>query len=198
MTGRAERAGVDWVALRAKVDQMRSVLESQSWLDDEAQAHLLRERARDLARPLGSETPDARRELVSFSIGDGDFALPTKSILELIRIRRIVPLPGASPSIHGLTAWRGSILLLLNLAELTGRSGASGSSQRLAVVVDGSEVPFGIPVDAVGDVLTISLEAIGELPESISVDRSLVQGVVSGTVLVIDQDALRNRVAQLK
>jgi purine-binding chemotaxis protein CheW len=198
MKNRVERADVDWVALRAKVDEMRGVLERQSEIDDDARDRLLRERALDLSRPLEVEGISARREFVSFSVGDGRYGLPTESILELMRIRRIVPLPGAPASIRGLTAWRGSILLLLNLGVLTGRTAASGAEQRLAVVVDGGEVPFGIPVDAVGDVLKPTIEDIGELPESISVDRSLVNGVVNGSVLVIDPDALRTRVAQLK
>ncbi len=107
-------------------------------------------------------------EMCSVRVGDTLFGMPITRILEILDkpATRLVPL--APAHIGGLVHYRGEILTAVSLRSLLGLPGYSQPPDML--VFEGRDGYFGLLVDAVGEVLTVSPQEF-ELSPSILDDR---------------------------
>ncbi len=188
---------IDWSGVRARLDAARRSVEQLVRPSDEQEREQLRARARELARPVATERPATERELISFRIGQEQYAIASRCVVEIFPMRELVPIPGVPAPIIGLASWRGGILVVSDLAELVGTSVESTGERRYVVVVGGAQATFGVPVDSVGDAIAADDRDVLPLPEGMAAKSELVTGVVQDTVLVLDDDALLRRHAQL-
>lgn len=104
-------------------------------LQDEQVERLLALRAIELARPL--DLARATREsadLVAFEIGGGRFAVPSATVAEVRPAGKLAALPGAPPHVRAVTAYRGRLLGVVDLARLF-RAGEGPASPPLLVIV---------------------------------------------------------------
>ena len=95
-----------------------------------------------------------------FSLGDSVYAIPARSVVEVVPHVALRPLPGAPPWVCGLLAYRGRALPVVDLARKL--FGAPCESSRLSsriVVVEAQDARrFGVLTERVSDVRRISLE----------------------------------------
>jgi chemotaxis signal transduction protein len=194
MSGATGGREFDWDAARQRVRDAMRALDVEEQPDAERIRSTLRERARELAPPVHTAHAD-ERELIAFELAGGSYAIDSHCILEISRAREIVPLPGAPAPLMGLAPWRGSILLLRDLAITLGHQ-ATYDERPLLLVLDGDDAPVGFPVNAVIQVLNIRHEDMHPVPEGMSAPDGLVVGVVQSTVMVLDSDALLRRQLQ--
>lgn len=104
---------------------------------------------------------------VCLRIGREAYAVPTESVIEVVDIAQVTPVPRAPQSLLGLTPVRARLLPLLDLACLLGvdRSNAVGR----AIVVQAAGAVVALAVDAVTDVVSLP----GGLQDS---ESDLVEG----------------------
>jgi chemotaxis-related protein WspB len=98
-----------------------------------------------------------------FSIGDALYAIPARSVVEVVPHVELRPLPGAPPWVAGLLAYRGRALPVVDLGRKL--LGVAPEESRLAsriVVVETrserGERRFGVLTERVTEVRRISLE----------------------------------------
>jgi purine-binding chemotaxis protein CheW len=109
-----------------------------------------------------SATPIVRKEkaaatlveMCSVRLGQTLFGVPITHILEIVGSARPQPVPLAPPYVGGLVHYRGDVLTTVSLRQLLGLPPKDGSQDIL--VLESSGGCFGLLVDSVGEVLTVS------------------------------------------
>lgn len=101
-----------------------------------------------------SERAAAMIEVCSVRLGQTWFGVPISHILEIVGGSRPQPVPLAPAYVGGLVHYRGDVLTTVSLRQLLGMSPIDGAQDIL--VLESASGCFGLLVDVVGEVLTVS------------------------------------------
>ncbi len=93
-------------------------------------------------------------EMCSVRLGQSLFGVPITHILEIVGSTRPQPVPLAPAFVGGLVHYRGDVLTTVSLRQLLGLPPQDGPQDIL--VLESSGGCFGLLVDSVGEVLTVS------------------------------------------
>lgn len=93
-------------------------------------------------------------EMCSVRAGQTQFGVPITHVLEILGRQTAKPVPLAPAWIGGLVHYRGEVLTTVSLRQLLGMPPRNGTEDIL--VFEGSDGYFGLVVDEVGEVLTVS------------------------------------------
>ena len=158
---------------------------------------ILETRARALARRLDDAAMRVGVEMLSFSLAREQFALPSRYVFAVFPLAELVPLPGATPPVVGLTRWRGDVLTILDLRRLIANvTGALDDLSRVIVVGD-AYPQFGILADVVRDMIMIDLAALHRVPDERRGETRMLLGITNDATHVIDAPALMARQADV-
>jgi purine-binding chemotaxis protein CheW len=130
------------------------------------------------------------RQLVVFSLGEEEYALPITEVHEIIRYTEPRSVASADPSVRGVISLRGKILPVYDLATRLGveHDGAPGDAK--IVIVETADAMAGVVVDDVEEVLTIEP---GQLDEAPIAGGPCVDGIAKiedRLVLLLDPEAI--------
>jgi purine-binding chemotaxis protein CheW len=125
-------------------------------------------------------------ELCTVRLGDAIFGVPIRHILEIVGAARPQPVPLAPVFVGGLVHYRGDVLTTVSLRQLLNLPPREGRQDLL--VLESAGGIFGLLVDAVSDVLTVS--SVDYEPNPSILDerkRSLIAGAykLKGALLVM-------------
>ena len=81
--------------------------------------------------------------LVTFRLGDREYATPLTEVREVVRLEGLADLPGMAPPLAGVLSLRGAALPVLDLR--LGARDARGD----VLVLSGDDGPYGVAVDQV-------------------------------------------------
>jgi purine-binding chemotaxis protein CheW len=158
---------------------------------------ILEARARALARRMDDLAPQIGVEMLSFSLAREQFAVPSRYVFAVFPLAELVPLPGATPPVVGLTRWRGDVLTILDLRRLIANvHGALDDLSRVIVIGD-TYPQFGILADVVRDMIMIDLAALHRVPDERRGDTRMLLGITQDAIHVIDAPALMARQADV-
>ena len=104
------------------------------------------------------------RQLVVFSLGDEEYALPITQVHEIIRFAEPRSVASADPSVRGVISLRGKILPVYDLAIRLGVTNARAAADAKIVVVEHADDLAGVVVDEVEEVLTVQAADLEEAP----------------------------------
>ena len=93
-------------------------------------------------------------EMCSVRLGKALFGVPITHILEIVGSARPQPVPLAPDFVGGLVHYRGDVLTTVSLRQLLGMPPKEGTQDIL--VLESASGCFGLLVDSVGEVLTVS------------------------------------------
>jgi len=93
-------------------------------------------------------------EMCTVRLGDTVFGVPITHILEIVGAARPRPVPLAPVFVGGLVHYRGDVLTTVSLRQLLGLPPREGRQDLLVLENPGGI--FGLLVDSVGEVLTVS------------------------------------------
>lgn len=94
------------------------------------------------------------QEVCSVRVGDTLFGVPIAHVLEILGKPATQPVPLAPHFVGGLVHYRGEVLTAVSLRLLLGMEPATAPEDVL--VFETAQGPFGLFVDSVGEVLTVS------------------------------------------
>jgi purine-binding chemotaxis protein CheW len=103
------------------------------------------------------------RQLVVFSLGDEEYALPITEVHEIIRYTEPRSVASSDPSVRGVISLRGKIIPVYDLATRLGLEHAETSEAKI-VIVETAEDMAGVVVDDVEEVITVSGDQLDEAP----------------------------------
>lgn len=187
-----KRQGIDWQLARERLAQSTEALQGAFTIAPEKARALLKERARDLARPLAQVLAAAETlEILTFSLGNERYAVESRHVQEVVRLTDYTPLPGAPDFLVGIMNLRGDILAVIDLRKFFGLA-QQGISDLFRVVVLGNErAEFGILADMAHEVTKARVDDIHEPPGSVSgVGRDYIRGVTKECLIILNGDVL--------
>lgn len=126
-------------------------------------------------------------QVLTFYLGAEEYALPLVQAREILGMVPITPLPGAPAHVEGLINLRGEILPVFDLRRLFKlQSPAKASQQDCILVAETEGEPFGLKVDGVHQVLTLTPEQVDPPSDAHRERSAAVSGLARvGTRLVI-------------
>ena len=117
-------------------------------------------------------------QLVSFVVGDEEFAVPILSVQEINRMMQITRVPQSPPFVEGVINLRGRIIPVIDLRKRFGMGKLEDTSDVRIIVVEVSNRVIGFTVDRVNEVLRVSADIVEPPPQMVTgVDSDYVQGV---------------------
>ncbi|MBF0523635.1 MAG: chemotaxis protein CheW [Deltaproteobacteria bacterium] len=133
------------------------------------------------------------RQLVSFVVGEEEYAFDIGVVKEILRLTEITAVPNAPHYVRGLFTVRNVLLPLLDLRIILGMPEMEASDQRVLVIeVEG--LTLGLMVDKVNEVLRVPMAVIDQTPRLASSGRELqaVARLDDGKrlILILDQRGL--------
>ena len=128
--------------------------------------------------PRGSGSRPKRKmaatqtEVCSVRLGDGLFGIPITHILEIVGGARPRPVPQAPGFVGGLVHHRGDVLTTVSVRRLLDMPAREGPQDML--VVESGAGCFGLLVDSVGKVLTVSSAQFEANPSTVNERRRVL------------------------
>ena len=105
------------------------------------------------------------RQLVVFTLGAEQYALPIKQVKEIIRYTQPRSVASEDYSVQGVISLRGQIVPVYDLASRLGASSEIGEHSKI-VIVETEEQTVGVIVDAVDEVLTVEDDQLEAIPRA--------------------------------
>jgi purine-binding chemotaxis protein CheW len=118
-------------------------------------------------------TEATTRQLVIFSLGREEYALPITRVQEIIRYTEPRSVASRTPWIRGVINLRGKIVPVCDLAERLGLTHERPEGAKIVIIETGAGAA-GVIVDDVDEVLTVSPEQLEDVPTA---DASYVDAV---------------------
>jgi purine-binding chemotaxis protein CheW len=104
------------------------------------------------------------RQLVVFSLGGEEYALPIESVSEIIRHAAPRTVASDAPGVKGVIGLRGKIVPIVDLAGRLGLPSTAGDAAGKVIILDAAGGQLGIVVDEVDEVLTVPTEQLEAVP----------------------------------
>jgi len=144
----------------------------------------------DDAKEIEKENQEPLIRWISFYLGEERYAIEVEGVREILRINKILPVPGTASFILGITNIRGSVVTVIdgrNRFDLPMKE--PGDLSRIIVIEYMDEV-IGVVVDSVADVVDIRMSEINANPKmNAQTSNKSVRGVVTrseGLIIILD------------
>ncbi len=124
---------------------------------------------------------DRGNELLSIRLGGQEFAISIMAIREIRGWVASTHLPHAPSYILGMINLRGTVLIVIDLAQRLGLGGQEPNPASVVVVVEANNRVVGLLVDEVCDIITITDAMRQETP---SIEHSSSQEFIEGLVMI--------------
>jgi purine-binding chemotaxis protein CheW len=182
---------IDWADLRHRLEATGRRLAGGAATSAEADAQVLEERARVLARPTASSVPSEALEVLTFDLGGETYGIESRYVVQVFRPADVAVLPEAEPPLFGVTAWRGDLLSVLDLRPTLGIPTEAADAVRPVVAVAADRAAFGLLVDGVHGLIRLrSTDVRPVSPDAARPGREYLRGITGHAVLVLDAGAL--------
>jgi purine-binding chemotaxis protein CheW len=129
------------------------------------------------------------RQLVVFSLGDEEYALPITQVHEIIRFTEPRSVASSDPSVRGVISLRGKILPVYDLATRLGVEHADVADSKIVIVETGDDMA-GVVVDDVEEVITIDASQLDEAPTAGGIAVDGIAKIGDRLVVLLDPDGI--------
>ena len=126
-------------------------------------------------------------QLVVFSLGSEEYALPIGAVHEIIRFSEPRSVASEVPWIRGVIGLRGKIIPIFDLAA---RMGLAPSEPGKIVIVSSGTGQVGVMVDEVEEVLTVSSDQLEEVPTANSESIEAIAKIDDRLVVLLNTSGL--------
>ena len=117
---------------------------------------------------------ETNRQLLVFSLGEEEYALPVTSVQEIIHYTQPRAVASECHWIRGVISLRGKIIPVADLGARLGLAADGGAGGKIVVVESGA-VTAGVVVDDVDEVLTIDDAQLDPVPAA---GTEAIEGIV--------------------
>jgi purine-binding chemotaxis protein CheW len=127
---------------------------------------------------------DSTMQLVVFSLGEEEYALPITNVQEIIRYTEPRGVASQTPWVKGVISLRGKIVPVYDLALRLGLTVTAESSK--IVMVESGELMAGVIVGDVEEVLTLTSADLDEIPAAGAACIQAIAKVGDRLVILLD------------
>jgi purine-binding chemotaxis protein CheW len=136
------------------------------------------------------------RQLVVFSLGDEEYALPISDVHEIIRYTEPRSVASSAGWIRGVISLRGKIVPVYDLSSRVGQARVEAGPHQKIVIVETDDELAGVIVDNVTEVLTVACEQIETLPSSAEASIDAIAKVDDRLIVLLSPAGLFGGPAQ--
>jgi purine-binding chemotaxis protein CheW len=129
------------------------------------------------------------QQLVVFSLGNEEYALPIGSVHEIIRFTEPRTVASDAAWIRGVIGLRGKIIPIFDLASRMGLEVADSEAGKIVIVESGTG-QVGITVDEVEEVLTVSSDQLEDVPSANSESIEAIAKIDDRLVILLNPEGL--------
>jgi purine-binding chemotaxis protein CheW len=129
------------------------------------------------------------QQLVVFSLGSEEYALPIGSVHEIIRYTEPRTVASDAAWIRGVIGLRGKIIPIFDLASRM-ELAATGTEPGKIVIVESGNGQVGVMVDEVEEVLTVSSEQLEDVPSANSESIEAIAKIEDRLVILLNPAGL--------
>jgi purine-binding chemotaxis protein CheW len=122
---------------------------------------------------MSEEAPT--RQLVVFSLGDEEYALPIADVHEIIRYTEPRSVASSLDWVRGVISLRGKIIPVYDLAARLGCAREADVAEQKIVIVESAAQLAGVVVDDVAEVITVDDSQLEGIP---SADEAAIDAIV--------------------
>ena len=115
------------------------------------------------------------RQLVVFSLGDEEYALPIADVHEIIRYTEPRSVASSVDWVRGVISLRGKIVPVYDLASRLHCVREADVAEQKIVIVEAASQLAGVVVDDVDEVITVDADQLERLP---SADEAAIDSIV--------------------
>lgn len=108
-----------------------------------------------------------QKQFVTMRVGTQRFGISVMAVQDVIRKQRITPVPLAPAIVAGALNLRGRIVTAIDMRKRLGLENYPDPDKIMNIVVEYQHELYALMVDAVGDVLTLSLGSIEKTPANL-------------------------------
>lgn len=136
------------------------------------------------------------QQFATFYVGDLLLGVDIRHVQEINRQLDVTPVPNAPPHVRGVINLRGEVATVLNLRTVLGLPQEEPTTDTRNLIVHSDDESIGLWVDRIGDILTVSPDAIAPPPANVDgVDGRFFRGVHTmdtDIVVLLDVDQVLN------
>ncbi len=129
------------------------------------------------------------RQLVIFTLGSEEYALPIKKVQEIIRYTEPRSVASNDSSVRGVISLRGKIVPVYDLAGRLGVHSVVGEESKI-VIVETAEQVAGIVVDGVDEVMTVEESQLEEVPGADATLMDSIAKIAERLVVLLNPDTI--------
>lgn len=138
---------------------------------------------------LESSTSELGGQLVVFSLGDEEYALPIGKVQEIIRYTDPRDVHDGLGWIRGVISLRGEIIPVCDLAERLGIEHEHNGNSKI-VIVDTEGGTSGVIVDDVNEVIAVAADQLEPVPTNGSELIRAIVKIDSRLIVLVDPDRI--------
>lgn len=112
-----------------------------------------------------TEQDSTSKELLTFKLGNQEYALDIMSVREIRGWTKTTPMPHAPSFMRGVINLRGTVLPVMDLAARLGLPPIETTERNVIIVVNCNDVMTGLLVDAVSDIIALTDEDMQPPPD---------------------------------
>jgi purine-binding chemotaxis protein CheW len=140
---------------------------------------------------------DSSRQLVVFSLGEEEYALPITQVHEIIRWTEPRSVASDEAWVRGVISLRGKIVPVYDLAARLGLSSERPEHAKIVIVETASDMA-GVIVDDVEEVLTVDAEQLDTVPAAGDPAIEAIAKIEQRLVVLLDPVGLFGGVGELE
>lgn len=108
------------------------------------------------------------REYLTFAISGQDYGIDILSVREIRGWTKETPLPNASTSVRGVVNLRGQVIPIFDLRIRLNADAPPPTANHVVIIVEAIAGQYGLLVDAVSDIVTLSDDELQPVPATVS------------------------------
>jgi purine-binding chemotaxis protein CheW len=161
---------------------------------DEAIRHLLRRRAKALARRVEQGAADSESlPMIEFLLAGERYGIEPVYVREVYPLRDFTALPGLPPFVLGVVNVRGEILSVVNLKKFFDLPEAGLGQLNKLIILHNDQMEFGILADEILGTRTITFQQLQPAPPTLSgIGAAYLRGVTGDGLIVLDGEQILN------
>jgi purine-binding chemotaxis protein CheW len=131
-------------------------------------------------------------KIAIFELAGKEYGVNITQIKQVIRMRKVTPVPEAAGFVEGVFALRGKVIPLINLRKKLGISSETLNKRNRIIVTEINNHIAGMVVDSVSDIISLQDESIST-PDSVLKEARYLVGVTQigkRIVLIVDMEKL--------
>ncbi len=180
-----KRTPIDWLEVKDRLRASERAVEQALAVGPRRIEEVYSRRALELARTTAARALARGLPTLVFRLAQERYAIELADLAEVLPFRRCVPVPGSPAQFLGVINLRGELRSVADGRRLLLPASGTGGDSGFILMLRRTGQEIGLKVDRIDEFLEISREELAH-----SEPGSFAQGIVGGTVMLLDVDAV--------